>query len=140
MTAKPLFWKNWKKFEKLKPSFLNSKLDFQETKLWFSSCKLLSILWLTFQLLNSNLKPSKYNFLSKKWYFEGFLNLQKYGCIHLCQLNTLVENFISCLFSIIRFNELWIYFAIAWSIIFFTVIVLLNKYFKRTLRNCIFKL
>ena len=53
------------------------KLDFQETKLWFSNCKFPSILGLTFQLLNPSRKPSKYNFLSKKWNFWKFSKIAK---------------------------------------------------------------
>ena len=57
--------------------FVVFKFDFKETKLWFSNCKFPSILGLTFQLLNPSRKPSKYNFLSKKWNFWKLSKITK---------------------------------------------------------------
>ena len=60
------------------------KLDFQETITWISKFKIssISILELTFQLLNPNRKPSKYNFLSKYVTIKIFQYLLKYDCIY----------------------------------------------------------
>ena len=72
-TLKPPFFKIRKI---LKPLFLGLQAWFQETKLWFSNCKIPSILGLTFQLLNPSRKPSKYNFYLKSETFENFQKLQ----------------------------------------------------------------
>ena len=77
-----LFWfynHSFSKFRKtLKVYFLETKLDFQKTKLSLSNSKFPSILGLTFPVLKPSKKPSNLNFLSKNESLKHFSTFKNY--------------------------------------------------------------